>query len=116
MHEIIMEIDSIEIYASLNNTLAANDFFTRLPLTFTCIDSGIDYCCEYSLGKYTIDEMQRGWKNGDIAWNGGLFSILYEAEKYSFGYNVMVIGHIKEVDLNLFKNFPKEITITFYAV
>lgn len=116
MYEIIIEIDNIEVHAVLNDTLAARDFYSRLPLTLTCIDSGLDYCCEYSTGKYTINEMQRGWKNGDIAWNGGLFSILYEAEQYSFGYNVMIIGFIDKSALRLFKIFPKEVTMSFKKI
>ena len=82
-------------------------------MTLKFVDSGVDYCCEYKQGKYTIDEMQRGWENGDIMWNGGFLSIIYSNEKYSASYNVMVIGHIEKEDLKFLKKLPKEILFEF---
>ncbi len=84
-----------------------------MPLTLEFTDSGVDYCCKYLQGDYAIDEMQRGWKNGDIVWNGGFLSIIYFDEKYSSGYNVMVIGHIEKEDLKKLKNLPKEVLLEF---
>lgn len=98
-----------------NNTIAANDFYSRLPLNLIFTDSGIDYCTEYSQGKYTINEMQRGWKKGDIIWYGGFLSINYLGEIYSNGYNVMVIGHIKKEDLKLIKELQKEVLLKFIS-
>lgn len=110
---ICIKTNSTIISATLNNTIAAQDFYSKLPLSLKFIDSGIDYCCNYSQGKYAIDEMQKGWKKGDIIWYGGFLSINYLDEIYSFGYNVMVIGHIEKEDLKLIKNLPKEILLEF---
>ncbi len=99
MKKIILKVHNTEIQATLNNTIAANDFYSRLPLTLKFIDSGVDYFTQYQQGKYTLDEMQRGWQNGDIVWNGGFLSIIYFDKKCSSGYNVMVIGHIEKEDL-----------------
>ncbi len=96
-----------------NNTIAANDFYSRLPLSLNFTDSGVDYSTQYQQGKYTIEEMQRGWQNGDIVWNGGFLSIIYFDEKYSSGYNVMVIGHIEKEDLKLIKELSKEVLLEF---
>lgn len=113
MKEISIKTENTAIHAELNGTKAANDFYSRLPLTLKFIDSRVDYCTEYLQGEYTIEEMQRGWQNGDIVWNGGFLSIIYFDEKYSFGYNVMVIGHIKKEDLKILRKLPKEVLFEF---
>ncbi len=116
MKKIFLKVHNTEIQAILNDTIAAQDFYSRLPLTLEFTDSGVDYCCKYLQGDYAIDEMQRGWKNGDIVWNGGFLSIIYFDEKYSSGYNVMVIGHIEKEDLKKLKNLPKEVLLEFKKV
>ena len=73
------------IQATLNNLLAAQDFYSRLSLTLKFVDSGVDYSCNYSQGKYTINEMQKDWEKGNIIWCGGFLSIIYLDEKYSSG-------------------------------
>lgn len=113
MKKILIEANETLITVTLNETTAAKDFYSRLPLKLTFTDSGVDYCCEYQQGKYTIDEMQMGWQNGDIVWNGGFLSIIYLDEKYSQGYNVMVIGHIEKEDLKILKKLPQEVLIEF---
>lgn len=70
MKKIILKVHNTEIQATLNNTTAAKDFYLRLPLILKFTDSGVDYSTQYQQGKYTIEEMQRGWENGDIVWNG----------------------------------------------
>ena len=113
---ICIKTDNVIIRATLNNTIAAQDFYSRLPLTLKFTDSGVDYSTQYQQGKYTIDEMQKGWEKGDIIWYGGFLSINYLDEIYSFGYNVMVIGHIEKEDLKLIKLLPKEISFEFKSV
>lgn len=113
MKKIILKVHNIEIQATLNNAMAAKDFYSRLPLTLKFVDSGVDYCCNYQQGDYSIEEMQRGWKNGDIVWNGGFLSIIYFDEKYSSGYNVMAIGHIEKEDLKILRMLPKEVLLEF---
>lgn len=113
MKKILIEANETLITVTLNETIAAKDFYSRLPITLKFIDSGSDYCAEYLQGKYTIEEMQRSWQNGDILWNGGFLSIIYLDEKYSQGYNVMVIGHVKKEDLKLLRKLPKEVLFEF---
>lgn len=113
MKKILIETNDITFKAVLNETIAAQDFYSRLPLSLEFADSGVDYCCKYLRGNYTIDEMQRGWKNGDIVWNGGFLSIIYADEKYSQGYNVMVVGYIEKEDLKILRKLPKEVLLEF---
>lgn len=113
MKKIIIKSNNAKIRMVLNNTVAANDFYSRLPLSLNFTDLGVDYSTQYQQGKYTIEEMQRGWQNGDIVWNGGFLSIIYFDEKYSSGYNVMAIGHIEKEDLKLIRKLPKEVLFEF---
>ncbi len=45
MQNITITSGDTVLRAKLNNTVAAKDFFQRLPLTVSGYDSGIDYCC-----------------------------------------------------------------------
>ncbi|OLA78545.1 MAG: hypothetical protein BHW55_00890 [Candidatus Melainabacteria bacterium 35_41] len=76
----------------------------------------IDFYCNYSSGNYTVDEMKKGWKNGDIIWCGGFLSIMYRGEKNSQGYNVMTIGSIDKSNLQILRKLPNETSITFKTV
>lgn len=99
MNNIIIEVENRIIKASLNETMAAQDFLSRLPLTLEMSKSDIDFSCNYSSGNYTVDEMHKGWNNGDIVWGGGFLSIMFRAEKDSLGYNLIKIGSIDKSDL-----------------
>lgn len=113
---ILIEIETITIKVILNDTIAAQDFISRLPLTLEMSKSDIDYSCNYPSGDYTVNEMKRGWENGDIIWGGGFLSIMYRAEKDSLGYNLMVIGSIEKDDLQILRNLPKDTQMTFKLV
>lgn len=78
--------------------------------------SDIDYSCNFPTGNYTINEMQKGWHNGDIIWSGGFFSIMYRAEKDSLGYNVMIIGSVEKEDLKRLRELPKEVMLEISLV
>lgn len=116
MKNIIIETENKIINAKLNDTIAAQDFKSRLPLTLEMSKSDIDYSCNYPAGNYTVDEMKKGWNNGDIIWGGGFLSIMFRAEKDSLVYNLMTIGTVEKEDLQLLRELPNEIEITFKLV
>ncbi|MDD3222896.1 MAG: cyclophilin-like fold protein [Lachnospiraceae bacterium] len=66
MKNIKIIVGDTVIPATLNDTVAAKDFETRLPFTVKGSDSGIDYCCVAKEGKCAPEQRQSGWKNGDI--------------------------------------------------
>jgi hypothetical protein len=98
--------------AVLNDTVAAKDFMKRLPFTVSGYDSGTDYCCSAASGLYDPMETQTGWKNGDISLGGGWFALLYGGQEQSSVYrDMMIIGHIRDEDLERVKEFPKRGTL-----
>lgn len=112
MTDILIKCGDIIIPATLNDTVAAKDFETRLPLTVKGYDSGIDYCCTASEGKCDDSQRQAGWKNGDLNLAGGWFAILYAGEEQSASYtDLMIIGHIAEKDLPLVHKLPERVTL-----
>ena len=111
MKKIILNINNKKIPATLNDTVAAKDFETRLPFTVQGHDSGIDYCCVAKEGKYDSNERQTGWKNGDINLAGGWFALLYGGEEQSMDYeDLMIIGRVDNLEDLL--NLPEFIEIT----
>ena len=45
MKKILLKSKNTLIQATLNNLLAAQDFYSKLPLTLKFVDSGVDYSC-----------------------------------------------------------------------
>lgn len=110
---IVLKVEDIRIPATLNDTVAAQDFKTRLPFVVSGYRSTLDYCCTAQSGKYDPKEMQAGWKNGDISLAGGWFAVLIEGEEQSKAYtDMMIIAHIDEENLQLVKDLPKNVTFT----
>lgn len=116
MTKILIDIENTQIKATLNETKAAKDFISRLPLTLKMSKSDIDFSCNYSSGNYTVDEMKKGWCNGDIIWGGGFLSIMFRAEKDSLGYNLMIIGSVEKEELQKLRELSNEVEITFKLV
>lgn len=113
MQNITITSGDTVLRAVLNDTVAAEDFFQRLPLAVSGYDSGIDYCCTAASGIFDPTEMQTGWKNGDISLGGGWFALLYSGQEQSAAYrNMMIIGHILDEDLNLITTLPEKATFT----
>jgi hypothetical protein len=112
MKRISITDGTTELYAQLNETLAARDFVKWLPCQFSGFDSGIDYCCAAAKGTYDPEELQDGWKNGDISLGGGWFAILYGGEEDSASYrNMMIIGHLEEDSLHKVKQMPANVNL-----
>ncbi len=108
---------SIKIPATLNDTVAAQDFKSRLPFVVSGYRSTFDYCCKAEGGKYDSAEIQGGWKNGDISLGGGWFAVLFEGEEQSSSYaEMMIIAHIDTIDLHLVKSLPQNVTFTVEIV
>ncbi len=98
------------IPATLNDTVAAKDFLTRLPFHVDGFRSEVDYCCTATSGKYDPKETQDGWKNGDIGLAGGWFSVLFDGEESSSSYkDMMIIGHVDQKDLYLVEQLPNQV-------
>ncbi len=116
MTEILIETETATLKAKLNKTIAANDFISRLPLTFEMSKSNVDFSCNYPAGDYTVNEMHKGWHNGDIIWGGGFLSIMFRAEKDSLGYNLMTIGSVDKSNLQILRDLPTEVSVTFKSV
>ena len=111
--KIVLKANGITIPATLNDTVAAKDFRTRLPFTVSGYRSSVDYCCTASSGAYDPKETQAGWKNGDINLGGGWFAVLFDGEESSKSYTeMMIIGHIDEEHLHLVKGLPNNVTFT----
>ncbi len=104
---LIIKANGIEIPATLNDTVAAQEFKKRLPFTVSGFRSDVDYCCTAASGIFDPSETQAGWKNGDISLAGGWFAILFDGEEHSKSYrNMMIIAHIDDAYLDLVKGLP----------
>ena len=107
---LVITSGTVTVKAKLNNTQAARDLMNRLPMTVEGYDSGVDYCCTCRDGVIDEQEMQDGWKNGDINLSGGWFAILYGGEEQSSSYHQMIVAHLSEEDNRLIQTLPKEAT------
>lgn len=110
---IVLKANGITIPATLNDTVAAQDFKTRLPFVVAGYRSSLDYCCTAQSGKFDPAETQSGWKNGDISLAGGWFAVLFDGEEQSEQYtNMMIIAHIDKEHLHLVRRLPNNVTFT----
>lgn len=103
MTEIILKAGDKEIFAELNNSSASKELIKRLPYTIRLNRYEHDYCGVMdSPLPYNKEDLQNGWKNGDIAFaaDGSYFAILYKDEEISqqFG-NLVNLGKIKDSPL-----------------
>lgn len=116
MRRIAITDGATVLHATLNDTVAAEDFAKRLPFTCTGYDSGIDYCCSAASGRFDPLQQQTGWTDGDISLGGGWFALLYGGQEQSSAYrNMMIIGHIDDADLPRVADLPERVTLTVTA-
>ncbi len=52
MKKVSIEVNETLISVTLNETTAAKDFYSRLPLKVNFSNSGLDYCCEINKAIY----------------------------------------------------------------
>lgn len=101
--------------AYLNETEAAKDLISRLPLTVHLSNSGHDYCGDINPPlSYNENEIQNGWKDGDLAFwtTGNDFVIFHDDEETSASTgNLVVIGHVTS-DINEIRNLKENIDVT----
>ncbi len=112
MKEIQIIAGDVVIPATLNDTVAAKDFETRLPFHTRGSNSGIDICCIAKEGKCDPTQKQTGWKNGDISLADGWLALLYGGEEQSNAYpGMMIIGRIAEEYLAKVAAFPASVNV-----
>lgn len=108
---IVLKVNGVTIPATLNDTVAAEDFKQRLPFKVEGHRSPVDYCCVATEGKFEPAQKQAGWKNGDISLAGGWFAVLFDGEESSKSYtDMMIIAHIDAKDLQLVLDLPSQVT------
>jgi hypothetical protein len=112
MKDIIINAGDVTIEAQLNDTEAARDFVTRLPVEADCHDSGADYCGVMAEGKYKESETQSGWKNGDIGLANGWIALFYGGEETSTQWkHQMIIGHMEDGAIDKLSQLPPDIHV-----
>jgi hypothetical protein len=107
---IVLKANDIEIPATLNDTIAAQEFKKRLPFKVSGYRSQADYCCTAACGHFDPTQTQSGWKNGDISLAGGWFAVFFDGEEASEKYHgLMIIAHIDDENLHLVKELPDNV-------
>lgn len=107
---IVLKANDVEIPATLNDTVAAQEFKKRLPFKVSGYRSAVDYCCTAACGIFDPEETQSGWKNGDISLAGGWFAVFFDGEESSDNYKgLMIIAHINNENLHLVKALPDNV-------
>lgn len=105
--KIIIRTGDIILHANLKDNATAKRFSEQLPFYCSGFNSGVDYCCSAVTGIDKPEDMQTGWKNGDISFGNGWFSILYGGEEQSASYkNMIIIAHIDTEDMPKIKLIP----------
>ncbi len=96
---IILETEDIRLKGYLNHTVAAEEFRKRLPMTLSCKRNDKEYCCSIARGVFEPNDLQVGWKNGDLLLWDGCFVVDFGGEDQSAEYGLtMVIGHTEEYE------------------
>lgn len=100
--------------AYLNDTEAAKDLLSRLPVAVRLANSGHDYCGGINPPlSYKDKEVQNGWKDGDLAfWTAeNDFVIFYDDEETSSSTgNIVIIGHVTS-DIEEIKKLSETIDV-----
>lgn len=100
--------------AVLNETTAAKDLISRLPVTVELFNSDNDYCGGITPPlEYEEDEVQHGYKNGDLAfWTAGDdFVIFVKDEELSANTgDLVIIGNIVN-DIDKLQNLDGTIDV-----
>lgn len=113
---IVLKAGDVTIPATLNDTVAAQDFKKRLPFKTSGYRSTFDYCCTATEGKFDPKQKQYGWKNGDISLAGGWFAVLFAGEEQSASYgDIMPIANIAKEHLPLVDALPRDVTFVVEA-
>ena len=109
--KIILTVGETKMTGKLNDTVAAQDFASKLPITVSVNKSSLDYCGMLQNGKIDESEMQYGWKNGDIGHARGWFA-LFHSDMGGTEYHEMIIGYIDSEYLDTLAGFDEAFNIT----
>jgi len=112
-NEITLTVGDVKFRAALNNSKTAHDLISKLPYTIKLSRFEYDYGGILSEPlQFDEKDKHNGWINGEIAYAGNYFSILFDGEEQSQDYsNMITIGHIKD-DLNIVKGLGQQIEVT----
>jgi hypothetical protein len=110
---VTLMIEDVVIPATLNNTVTAQAFIERLPLTVRASKAQYDFCGTVEELACDDSERQAGWKNGDIGYSNGWFALFHNGEDQSASYtSEMIIGHFDDEYLETIRGLSGRIEIT----
>ncbi len=110
---VVLTIGTVKIPAHLNTTVTAQRLVERLPYTVRAQRFADDYCGTAEPLETDPSELQAGWKDGDIGYGGGYFSILLQGQEHSQSYtDMMIVGHIDDTCLAVVRELPASVTVT----
>lgn len=99
----------------LNGNRTARDLISRLPVTLNLNRGSHDYCGSISPAlAYDEDDVQNGWKNGDLAfWTAGNDFVIFHSdeENSSSTGNIVNIGAVTS-DINVVRSLGDNINMT----
>ena len=111
--KIMLTIEGRDYPAILYDNPAAKDLLSRLPLTVSLNRGGRDYCGDIPTIKYDQAQVQKGYRNGQLAYwiSGQDFVIFIEKEESGASVDgVVVLGELTGDYQTLF-NLGRSITV-----
>lgn len=85
--------------ATLNDSVPAKSLAEQLPMTVRLYDSDNDFCGGNIEISYSADDVQYGYKNGDLAfWTPANNFVIFVSDEESSGNtgNLVILGKIEE--------------------
>lgn len=111
---VILRVDETVLNGYLNSNRTARDLISRLPVTLNLNRGSHDYCGGISPAlAYNKDDVQNGWKNGDLAfWTAGNDFVIFHSdeENSSSTGNIVNIGAVTS-DLNIVRSLGENINV-----
>lgn len=112
---VILRVGETVLNGYLNSNRTARDLISRLPVTLNLNRGSHDYCGGISPAlAYNKDDVQNGWKNGDLAfWTAGNDFVIFHSdeENSSSTGNIVNIGAVTS-DLNIVRSLGENINVT----
>lgn len=97
---ITLTINDQTFSANLNDSSAAKDLISRLPLTVKLSGGTADYCGQFESLPYEASDVQNGWFTGDISFdpNGDWFVIFIGGDNTKEHLKEVTLGQIEHPD------------------
>ena len=103
--KITLTIEGKDYPAILYANMTARDLISRLPLTLSLNRGGRDYCGDISPLQYDRQQVQQGYRNGELAyWVPGQDFVIF-LEKEETGARVDGVVVIGKMSVNLLSLF-----------